>query len=210
MLSHDAPTLSPNPRVRIEADDPRADNRRRVIDIAREAVVIRRSVASVAMTIRAPSSVYRGVALRLAKLCGERVRWEAWLEHRDPDLSVLLAQGEDKAVIEGRWRDWAGFFRLPALVERIDAATQAASLEVAGIARRLPCVRRAPRRRRRAGRAFSPGAKSAFLHSPRWPTPIPRCSPDRILIVDRSSPRAPRAAREPPGAGAAIAPILLE
>jgi hypothetical protein len=64
------------------------------------------------------------------------------LEHRDPDLSVLLAEGEDEAVIEGRWQDWAGFFRLPALVERIDAATQAASLEVAGVARRRPWARR--------------------------------------------------------------------
>jgi Family of unknown function (DUF6101) len=136
------PVPSPNRRLRIEADDPRADNRRRVIDIAREAVVIHRSVAGVTMTIRAPSIAYRGVALRLAKLPGDSVRCEARLEHRDPDLSVLLAEGEDQAVIEGRWRDWAGFFRLPALVECIDAATQAASLEVAGIARRRPCARR--------------------------------------------------------------------
>jgi Family of unknown function (DUF6101) len=148
MFRHDAdatPIPSPNPRLRIEADDPRADNRRRVIDIAREAVIIYRSVAGVTMTIRAPSIAYRGVALRLDKLSGEGVRCEVRLEHRDPDLSVLLAEGEDEAVIEGRWQDWAGFFRLPALVERIDAATQAASLEVAGIARRRPCARRGGR-----------------------------------------------------------------
>jgi hypothetical protein len=145
MFRHDAdatPIPSPNPRLRIEADDPRADNRRRVIDIAREAVIIHRSVAGVTMTIRAPAIAYRGVALRLAKLSGGGVRCEVRLEHRDPDLSVLLAEGEDQAVIEGRWHDWVGFFRLPALVERIDAATQAASLEVAGIARRRPCARR--------------------------------------------------------------------
>ena len=145
MFRYDAdatPIPSPNPRLRIEADDARADNRRRVIDIAREAVIIHRSVAGVTMMIRAPSTAYRGVALRLAKLSGDGVRCEVRLEHRDPDLSVLLAEGEDQAVIEGRWRDWVGFFRLPALVERIDPATQAASLEVAGIARRRPCARR--------------------------------------------------------------------
>jgi hypothetical protein len=145
MFRHDADATaipSPSRRLRIEADDPRADNRRRVIDIAREAVVIRRSVAGVAMTIRVPSIAYRGVALRLAKHSVHGVRREVRLEHRDPDLSVLLAEGEDQSVIEGRWRDWIGFFRLPALVERIDAATQAASLEVAGIARRRPCARR--------------------------------------------------------------------
>jgi hypothetical protein len=145
MFRHDAdaiPVPCPNRRLRIEADDPRADNRRRVIDVAREAVIIHRSVAGVTMTIRAPSTAYRGVALRPAKLSGDGARWEVRLEHRDPDLSVLLAEGEDQAVIEGRWRDWAHFFRLPALVERIDAATQAASLEVAGIARRRPCARR--------------------------------------------------------------------
>jgi len=145
MFRHDAnatPVPSPNRRLRVEADDPRADNRRRVIDVAREAVIIQRSVAGVTMTIRVPSIAYRGVALRLARLSGDGVRREVRLEHRDSDLSVLLAEGEDQAVIEGRWHDWVGFFRLPALVERIDAATQAASLEVAGIARRRPCARR--------------------------------------------------------------------
>jgi hypothetical protein len=145
MVPHDADATaipSPNRRLRIEADDPRADNRRRVIDVASEAIVIHRSVAGVAMTIRVPSITYRGVALRLARLAGDRVRCEVRLEHRDPGLSVLLAEGEDQALIEGRWRDWVAFFRLPALVERIDAATQATSLEVAGLVRRRPCVRR--------------------------------------------------------------------
>ena len=177
MFRHDAyatPIPSPNRRLRIEADDPRADNRRRVIDVAREAVIIHRSVAGVTMTIRVPSIAYRGVALRLAKLSGDGVRCEVRLEHRDPDLSVLLAEGEDQAVIEGRWHDWVGFFRLPALVERIDAATQAASLEVAGIARRRPAPAEAARRRRRADRAFLQGAKSAFPCSPRRSTPILR------------------------------------
>jgi hypothetical protein len=157
MFRHDAdatPIPSPSRRLRIEADDPRADNRRRVIDIAREAVVIHRSVAGVTMTIRVPSIAYRGVGLRLAKLSGDGARCEVRLEHRDPDLSVLLAEGEDQAVIEGRWHDWVCFFRLPALVERIDAATLAASLEVAGIARRRPCARR--------------GGKSSTARRPRF------------------------------------------
>ena len=55
-------------RVRIEASDPRSDNHRRIVDIAREAVTIRRAVAGVAMSIRVAASDFRGVALRVTEL----------------------------------------------------------------------------------------------------------------------------------------------
>jgi hypothetical protein len=148
------PFASPDRRLRVEADDPRADNRRRVIDVGREAVVIHRSVAGVAMTIRVPSIAYRGVAFRLARLPGDGIRCEVRLEHSDRDLSVLLAEGSDQAVIETRWRDWIGFFGLPPLVERTGAAAQEASLDFAGVARRPPCPRR--------------GGKAATARRPRF------------------------------------------
>src|SRR5271166_3350262 len=136
-----APFAKPN-RLRVEGDDARADNRRRVVDIARHVVIIRRTVARVAMTIRVPAIAYRGVALRLTELSGGRVRCEVRLTHRDPDLCVLLDGGDDRAAIEARWREWVGFFGLPALVERIEAGAIEASLEVVEIERRRPCPRR--------------------------------------------------------------------
>jgi hypothetical protein len=136
------PFASPNRWQRTEADDPRADDRRRLIDVSREAVIIYRSVAGVAMTIHVHSMAYRGVALRLIALSGDGGRREVRLAHRDPDLSVLLAESNDQAVIEACWRDWVCFFRLPALVERIEPGAQEAPFEIADITRGRPHPRR--------------------------------------------------------------------
>lgn len=128
--------------LRIEARDPRADNRQRVIDVARDGVVIRRSVAGVAMAIRVASSAYRGVALRVTGLHEGRFRYEARLLHRDPDLSVTLAAGEDQTAIETVWREWVRFMRLPALVGRTETGDVEVNLDVTDMARRRPSPRR--------------------------------------------------------------------
>ena len=101
------------------------------------------------MTIRVPAIAYRGVALRLTERSGGGVRCEVRLAHRDPDLCVLLEGGDDRAAIEARWREWVGFFGLPALVERIEAGAIEASLEVVENTPRCP-------RPRRGGKASTP------------------------------------------------------
>jgi hypothetical protein len=128
--------------LRIEACDPRADNRRRVIEVARDAVIIRRSVAGVAMVVRVVSSAYSGVALRVTGLRDGRFRYEVRLLHRDPDLSVSLAEGEDHAAIEAQWREWVRFLCLPALVGRTDSGDVEVNLDATAMARRLPSPRR--------------------------------------------------------------------
>ena len=95
--------------TRVEAFDPRSDNRRRFIDVAREGVTIRRAVAGVSMAIRIASSAYRGVTLRVTGLQDGRFRYEVRLLHRDPDLSVSLAVGDDRVHVEGEWRKWVRF-----------------------------------------------------------------------------------------------------
>jgi hypothetical protein len=135
------PSISPG-SLRIEDCDPRSDNRRRVIDVAREAVTIRRAVAGVSMAIRVSSSAYRGVSLRVAALRDGRFQYEVTLLHRDPDLSVSLAKGCDRATIEARWRDWVRFLRLPALVGRTDANDVEVSLGLSDPAGRKPSLRR--------------------------------------------------------------------
>ena len=106
--------------IRIEACDPRSDNRRRVVDVAREAITIRRVVAGVSMAIRVEPRAYRGVALRITGLVDGRFHYEVRLAHRDPDLSVPLGEGEDLVAIEAQWRGWVAFLRLPALAGRTE------------------------------------------------------------------------------------------
>ncbi len=136
-----APIASPE-RLRVEGDDARADNRRRVIDVARETIIIHRTVAGIMMTIRVPTSAYDGVALRVTALSDECVRREVRLTHRDPDLCVLLAGGDDRAAIEARWRDWVRFFGLPALIERAETGALETGLEIVEKAPRRPRPRR--------------------------------------------------------------------
>jgi len=130
--------------LRIEACDPRSDSRRRVIDVDREAVVIRRAVAGVQMAIRVLSSAYRGVALRITRLELEegRFHYEVKLLHRDPDLSVPLAEGEDKAAVEAQWREWVRFLGLPALAGRTATADMQVNIDGVDLARRVPAGRR--------------------------------------------------------------------
>jgi hypothetical protein len=129
-------------RTQLEAFDPRSDNCRRLIDVARETVTIRRAVAGVSMAIRIASSSYRGVTLRVTGLEEGRFHYEVKLLHRDPDLSVVLAKGEDRDAAESEWRRWAGFMRLPALVGRTDAADVDVNIDSLDIARRRPAPRR--------------------------------------------------------------------
>ncbi len=128
--------------TRFEAVDPRSDDRRRVVDVARESVTIRRAVAGVSMSIRIASSAYRGVTLRITGLEGGGFRYEAMLLHRDLDLSVSLAAGADRAEVECQWREWVRFLRLPALVGRTEAADVQVNVDGVDIARRRPSPRR--------------------------------------------------------------------
>jgi len=128
--------------LRIEACDPRSDDRRRVVDVDREAVVIRRAVAGVRIAIRVVSSAYRGVALRITRLDEGRFHYEVSLLHRDPDLSVPLAQGEDKAAVEAQWREWVSFLGLPAFVGRTATADIQVNIDGVDLARRVPGGRR--------------------------------------------------------------------
>ncbi len=147
MVSQHAGTLVTSPLkapdyIQIEAFDARSDNRRRIVEVARETVTIRRAVAGVAMAIRVESRAYRGVALRVTGLEDGRFYYEVRLAHRDPDLSVPLGEGEDLAAVEAQWREWVAFLRLPALAGRFESMDVQVNLDGAEIVRRTPCARR--------------------------------------------------------------------
>jgi hypothetical protein len=105
---------------RIEAIDPRADGRRRVVLLGRDRVEIARCVGGVYMHITLAPDAYRGVVLRLSSARDNAFHYEVCLAHRDPDLSVTLLEADDDSVVHAEWRLWARFLRLPTLVERVD------------------------------------------------------------------------------------------
>lgn len=104
----------------VVAGDIRADNRRRSVSLSRERVTIDRRYRGIAMRLSVPVSSYLGVSV--AVRTGERggFVYELRLAHRDPDLSVLLGEDRDEARIWAEWRASAGWFGLPALIERND------------------------------------------------------------------------------------------
>jgi hypothetical protein len=129
---------APKPGVadprRIEVCDPRADGRRRVVLLARDRVVIARSVAGVFMQIAMTPNAYRGVVLRLSALQDGSFHYEIRLAHRDPDLSVTLQEASDDSEIRAEWRLWARFLGLPALVEREEGCAEPESAHLGEIA----------------------------------------------------------------------------
>ena len=119
---------------RIEACDPRADGRRRVVLLARDRVVIARSVAGVFMHIAMTPNAYRGVVLRLSAMRDNVFHYEIRLAHRDPDLSVTLQEASDDSEIQADWRLWAKFLGLPTLVEREEGRAEPEAAHMGGVA----------------------------------------------------------------------------
>ena len=142
-------TLAPLPGSRgtrrLEVSDSRADERRRVVLVARDRVVIARSVAGVFMRIQLTPRAYRGILLRLATLDDAGFHYEIRLAHQDPDLDVLLAQCEDEAEAHAEWDLWSRFLELPTLVERVEGACQPARSMIGEV------IASEPRPRRRGG-----------------------------------------------------------
>jgi hypothetical protein len=137
---------APKPGVaeprRIEASDPRADGRRRVVLLARDRVVIARSVAGVFMHIAMAPNAYRGVVLRLNALTDDVFHYEIRLTHRDPDLSVTLHEAIDDSEIQSEWRLWARFLGLPTLVEREEGRAEPEDAHLGEIAIAATLARR--------------------------------------------------------------------
>ncbi|MGO9942203.1 MAG: DUF6101 family protein [Rhodoblastus sp.] len=101
------------------ARDPRADGGQRQISIAADAIAIDRRVAGVRMRLALPIRAFRGVSLAMvenAHGCFYRVT----LDHRDPDLTVTLAEARSENEIAPEWKAWAQFFQLPRLTLGLD------------------------------------------------------------------------------------------
>jgi Family of unknown function (DUF6101) len=109
--------------VRFEAADEAADGRRRVVDLHRERVVLRRSVRGMRMALNMPVAAFRGVAIRLYGASPENSAPTAIavvLEHDDPALSLPLFASPEADDIVAEWQSWGRVLGLPLLVAETD------------------------------------------------------------------------------------------
>lgn len=117
----------------------------RYIELHRERVVMRRSVAGVVMAVRMPLSSYDGVALRLVS-GAEGPTVEVTLEHKDPGLSLSLYEADHDEDALAEWRSWSDALGLPMLVCDQDGSRVAfAQLGAVRVSKSRP------RRRRHSG-----------------------------------------------------------
>ncbi len=101
--------------VRFAARDEAADERVRYVELHRERVVVRRSLAGMRMAINLPVSAFRGVAIRVRMSDDAAVVVE--LAHNDPGLALPLFVSREADDAFTEWRSWARVLGLPLLVE---------------------------------------------------------------------------------------------
>jgi hypothetical protein len=140
--------------VRFEAADEAADEHRRIVELHRERVVLRRSVCGMRMAVNMPVTAFRGVAIRL-KGAADALPTEiaVVLEHDDPALSLpLCASGECDDIV-AEWQSWGRVLGLPLLVAETDGSLREPFARVGAVRVEAPTWRR--RRRTAIGRRRS-------------------------------------------------------
>ncbi len=131
--------------ARFAASDAAADERVRQVELYRERVVVRRSVAGMRMALNMPVSAFSGVALRV--LVGkDAATASVTLEHTDPSLTLPLFNSGEAGEAFAEWRAWGNVLGLPLLVAEDDGALREPFARMGGV--RIDDVR--PRRRRRS------------------------------------------------------------
>lgn len=132
--------------VRFAATDAAADERVRHVELHRERVVVRRSLAGMRMALNMPVSAFTGVAIKVKAGEGD-AQATVWvvLQHRDPALALPLFVSREADDAFAEWRTWAKVLGLPLLVEEDGALREPfarlGQMRVEGVK---------PRRRRRS------------------------------------------------------------
>jgi hypothetical protein len=131
--------------VRFIASDSAADGQVRHIELHRERVVLRRSVAGMRMALNMPVKAFDGISLVLATGGdGEADTLAVVLEHSDPLLTLPLyvTLRPDEALAE--WRAWSDLLHMPLLFAGPGKGSTNAQLA------HLRVERPRPRRRRKS------------------------------------------------------------
>jgi hypothetical protein len=129
--------------VRFEAADEAADERRRIVDLHRERVVVRRCVGGMRMALNLPVSAFRGVAIRLNQTeDAPPSAIDVVLEHGDPALSLPLFSSETADEIVAEWHAWGRVLGLPLLVAERDGSLREPFARLGAVLVEAPTRRR--------------------------------------------------------------------
>jgi hypothetical protein len=130
--------------VRFEAADEAADGRRRVVDLHRERVVLRRSVRGMRMALNMPVAAFRGVAIRIFKQTNlnDAASIAVVLEHADPALSLPLFASPETSDIVAEWQSWGRVLGLPLLVSEGDGSLREPFARMGAVRIEAPTWRR--------------------------------------------------------------------
>jgi hypothetical protein len=140
--------------VRFEAADVTADGQRRVVELHRERVVLRRSVRGMRMALNMPVAAFRGVAIRLTgEADAPPSEIAVVLEHDDPSLSLPLFACAECDDIVAEWQAWGRVLGLPLLVAERDGSLREPFARLGAVRVEAPAWRR--RRRTTIGRRRS-------------------------------------------------------
>ena len=145
--------------VRFEAADDAADECRRIVELHRERVVLRRSVHGMRMALNMPVAAFRGVAIRLKGHGGSAdsralpSEIAVVLEHNDPALSLPLFASPECDDIVAEWQSWGRVLGLPLLVADNDGSLREPFARIGALRVEAPTWRR--RRRTSIGRRRS-------------------------------------------------------
>jgi Family of unknown function (DUF6101) len=131
------PTALP---LRFETSDAAADGATREVELHRERLVLRRSLAGMRMALNMPLTAFSGVALRVS-----RHGLDVVLAHKDPGLVLPLCLAGEPEQTYAEWQEWGRVLALPLLVD--DGAGVRAAFPRLG---ELRIGRVRPRRRRRS------------------------------------------------------------
>jgi hypothetical protein len=129
--------------ARFSACDPIADERVRHVELYRERVVVRRSLAGMRMALNMPVKDFAGIAIRVLT---DQATVAVVLEHKDPSLALPLFATSETAEAFAEWRAWANVLGLPLLVAEDDGGLREAFARMGGVR----VERSRPRRRRRS------------------------------------------------------------
>jgi Family of unknown function (DUF6101) len=159
--------------VRFEAADAAADGRRRIVDLHRERVVLRRSVGGMRMALNLPVKAFRGVAIRLERDTGAidaaPSAIAVVLEHKDPALSLPLFASAETDDIVAEWQAWGRVLGLPLLVAESDGNLREPFARLGALRIEAPTLRR----RRHSAVAKRHASRLLRRRAGRWPqTPV--------------------------------------
>jgi Family of unknown function (DUF6101) len=133
--------------ARFAASDAAADERVRHVELHRERVVVRRSLAGMPIALNMPVKAFAGIAIRL--LPGEGGSPDSVavvLAHRDPALALPLYVSSEAEDAMAEWRVWGSVLGLPLLIVDDDGVLREPFARIGG----LRVERPRPRRRRRS------------------------------------------------------------